>query len=268
MPYPPLFHWLLVPGVWLGGEYAWSRFLQALILPLAFVSILYSMSRLGRGNPAIGGLLLLGSAAYYDRLLQATPQGLDMILYPLSVLALVEKRWNYFAVLSILLVYNHGVVAVAMLGGSFVHLFMQRKYKVLLAIGLATSFILIPTGFYLASGMGRMVGSGTGQERAFWSTPLSYTLRYLGTIALVIPLMKGVNITDSLHKILLLNIGSLLVMFPFWPERFLSYIAPNLAYLQSETVDSRFLLPLSFVIGVFHLLPWILLFSGGFHTVC
>lgn len=268
MPYPPLFHWLLVPGVWLGVEYVWARIIQALIFPLAFASILYSISRLGRGNPFVGGALLLGSAAYYDRLLQATPQGLDMILYPLSVLALCEKRWGWFALLSTLLVYNHGVVALAMLGGSFFYLFVQRKYKVLLTIGLATSLILIPIGFYLVSGMGAMAGSGTGQERSFWATPVSYTLRYLGTIALVIPLMKGVNHREPLHKLLLLNIGSLLVMFPFWPERFLSYIAPNLAYLESETINKKYVFLLSPVIIVFHLLPWYLLYTGGFHTVC
>jgi hypothetical protein len=267
MPYPPLLHWILVPGVWLGIEYELARAIQVFIYPLAVLSIMYVANRIGYSNPSTAGLLLISSPAFYDRLVQVQPQGIDMILYPFVILSLYEKNWKLFSLLSIVLIYNHGVVAIAMMGGTYLYLLYKRKYKMLVIITVASLPIMVPYLKYMIAGMQDMLGIATGQEILFLKYPLVYSLLYVATPLLIIPLMKGIDIMNPLHQMLIMNIVTSSIMTPFTGERFLCYMVPNIALLATETLNTTYLLYLSPVIGIMHLQPWYLLFSGKFHVL-
>ena len=80
-PYPPLFHLILAIGVLLGFGVQWALTLQVVLLPLAVASFMYLTYRLhGSTLSFYSGVLVLGSTAYLDRVVQPQPQALDFIL--------------------------------------------------------------------------------------------------------------------------------------------------------------------------------------------
>lgn len=245
-PYPPLFHWFLLPGIWLGMEDLYVRCLQTIFYPLAvFLSIWLISEKVSKKAGFICGLFLISSGAFYDRMLQAIPQSIDFILFPLLFYAYLEDNKRGFILLSTLLIFNHGVVAIAFLGGLFFSSLISKEVKPLLLIGLLASPVMIPILVYLPQTLTLMGGAiNTGQEANFLRTPLLYSIKYLGSLVFAIPLLlisarKWIHISE-ISQLSILTILSLSIMLPFWPDRFLQYSTLPLCYLLASEINYKY----------------------------
>lgn len=273
MPYPPLFHWLLVPGVWLGMERVWGLILQAVFYPLALWLTLNLMKdEAGYSKALMSGLLLVGSLAFYDRVIQAQPQALDASLYLLALYGLIKGNHSIFVIGCSCLVLNHGVVGLALCGGLLIRGFSLKRKKVVFLSLLIILIILFPSIPYFLSGMVRMGGPSTNaQEVALRSSPLIWGSYYLGGALLGLPALiqtsRKWGALKEHQKSCLLTVISLALMIPFWPERFLSYAALPLILLAASELPIDRLVWVSPFLVLHTVNPWLWLASSGFHVI-
>jgi hypothetical protein len=241
LPYPPLIHWILVPAVWLGAELAYAAFVQALLLPSALAASMFIMwKKIGAEAALIGGFLMMGSFAFTDRAGQVNPQALDFILLPLAMLFCIDgrnlDRANLgFIVTSSLMIWNHGVVGAAALGGLFVWKIWKKDFKPILASLIMSLPIIAVTLSYLPSALISMSGGFENlQEKFFWQNPVLFVLDYQRLIAVGFPLallriVRRKN--DELTQVSLLSLGAMGVMILPWADRFFQYSTIPLSFI-------------------------------------
>jgi len=271
MPYPPLFHWLLVPSIWVGAEFTFARALQVVIYPTAILtSFLLLRNYMDCEKVFYGGLLMLGSLAFYDSLIQPIPQGIDVILFPLAVRAFLNKKLRPFILTSALMVWNHGLVPMVLLGGVLLYALLERRFKEIIGVAIATLPVIAPSLYYLGAGLNRFTQTNFWQERDFWSNPSLFTFNYIGPVLVAIPFViweayNWRNLRPP-KKIYLLTILCLLVMFPLWPVRCMQLLSVPLIYLASYHMDKRWMLPLAPIIILNAMLPWKWLTLNGYYV--
>ena len=244
MPYPPLFHFILVPSVWLGQEILFGRILQVVLLPSAVASMSYFFwVWKGRVFGLLSGALVLGSYAFVDRSMQVAPQSLDMILLPLIVLFALRNRVAQFVVLSVLLVFNHGTVSILILSGLFVYDVMKKHYRPWLYVCMGSLVVILYSSYYFLDSLALMTGRMENlQEIQFWSNPLFFILGYQRLIALGFPILAW-NVyrkrVDGLGSTQLADVAALMVfslvpMILPWADRFVQYTTIPLTMLIVE----------------------------------
>lgn len=235
MPYPPLLHFLLVPGFWLNCKVLWTLGLQVLFFPLAVFALMKVMEPYGRGYALVAGLVALGSFAYVDRLIQVQPQALDLVLLPLAFY--YRGKPKLFVAVSGLLIWNHGVIAVFLLLGLWlIRLYnKQVSWRNVLQIAVVSLPVMVPSFLMLSDGLNNFVGGyETIQETLFWTSPV-WVVCYLR-----LPIVGFVFAFLNLKKWKCLDVleresmVSLLCMVPFvlWQaDRFLQYGVVPLSFL-------------------------------------
>jgi hypothetical protein len=246
LPYPPLFHFLLVPGILLGVEISWVTWIQVLLMPIAVASFMFLTYKLyGTTLSFYGGLLILGSTAFLDRVVQPQPQALDFILLPLIFYAfLFMKRKNY-SLLSVLIVWNHGIVSLSALGGSLLSCIKRHEWKILTVFLVGSSLILALSLIYLIPALTQFSSTvPNDQVYYFWHLPL-FVPFYLGFLMIGFPIAfyklyfwvkrKSISAVD---KLCLLTVASMSVMIPVWADRWIQYCSIPLALLILSRVNS------------------------------
>jgi hypothetical protein len=250
--YPPLFHFMLVPGFWLGIPNQWVTLIQITILPLTISSFMFLIyKRLGTTQAFFGGLLLFGSLAYLDRVYQAQPQGLDFFLLPLVIYFATElgKSSNRkYILLSTLMIWNHGFVSISAISGTLLRKLREKQYKTILSITLGASAILILSLYFLLTGLKFYGGNiDTNQEFAFWHNPLFIPLYLmLPTIGFPIAIYKvyqwyKTRTIKPLVSISILTILTLAIMIPVWADRWIQYctIPLSILILEQTSISKR-----------------------------
>lgn len=258
MPYPPLFHLLFVPFIWLGCHMEFGRFLQCLFYPLALTATTYLVYKNQGSRQALYcGLLLLSSIAFSDRSRQVIPQAIDMILFPLSVHFFLKGKLTRFTVVSLLMIYTHGLIALLLFLPFVLHELIahkpptydqiivrkSRSFYVLLTAFLSFPIIALSLVFLLPGLHHHLGGIQNAQEAAILQNPVGFTFPYLGpAMCLLSPFLVKVFFQlknlDDLHKMAVYTLLSLTPMILFWPDRFLTYITMPLAILISQAVSS------------------------------
>lgn len=276
MPYPPLFHLILVPSVWLNIEIEFAAVLQAFFYPLAVASMMWLWWKKDKMSSLVAGLLVMGSYAFFDRSIQVIPQALDMILLPLIIYYSLHGN-RRFIPLSALLIYNHGLVSLALLGGLYVWEWRKQRIKNVAYSLLQALPIIAISAYYFLDAFSRFTGSyETLQELQFWTNPL-FSLSYLRLLFLGIPLAIYLLIAElphrlkdlsDLEKISLLTLGSMLVLVPSWADRFLQFSTIPLTILLVETISRAkqpkrdlWLYGVLFSFIIFYATLWIWLFA-------
>lgn len=277
--YPPLFHFLLVPSIWLGAAYPFTLVLQALFLPLAVFTFEYLTAKtLGYETAFVGGFLVLGSLAYVDRAIQAIPHSVDMILLPLAILFSLRNLDRKFLVASVVMVWNHGLVSLSALGGALLRKLWRREWRVIAIFLLGSGVILVLSFVYLPSAL-QGYGSGfcTEQEKAFWLTPIQFFITYVGLLTLgfavigyrLLKWIRGVK-PSSLSLISMATVATTAIMIPVWADRWVQYSSVPLALLMLEVYAEtksyiRFLytsLIVLYFVWTYSIL-WLSLFAGA-----
>jgi hypothetical protein len=240
--YPPLFHMLLAVGFWLGNSVGWAKFLQVIFLPCAVASFMFLVYKLRGFTPAFyGGLLVLGSLAYLDRVVQAQPQALDFVLLPLVFYFCLFGEGKRWVVSSVLMVWNHGLVSISAIGGSLIEQLRRGERRLFVAWAFGSGFILFASFYFLLSGLSGYGGAvDTNQEYWFWHS-ISFSFEYLGLLIVgfaiavyyVYRYVKHLELS-AVSKLALLTIVSTAVMIPMWADRWLQYCTIPLALLILE----------------------------------
>lgn len=276
-PYPPLFHWLLVPSVRLGCEYEFARVLQVLFYPLTLASSMWVMWKTqGKQQALLTGMLLMSSMSLFDGCFQVKPQALDMILLPLVIYCFATGKTWQFTALSTVLVYSHGLAAFILLSGMLLYSLTENpRSKKFYFTTLLTLPILLVSIAYLPGAV-NMWGppSDTPQERTFWSSPLLFTATYLGSLVAGIPIavynVFRWHSLDKFTKTVMYTTAGLCLMLLPWADRYLQYIVIPFSFLTANYVTEnrhkRLLIPLLIMVFAFYVvLPWFWLACDGYY---
>jgi len=281
MPYPPLFHLIFVPSFWMGIEYEFARLIQALLLPSALIGSVWVMRKhSGEEAGLYCGMFLLGSLAFTDRLLQAIPQSLDFVLFPIAVYAYLGKHRKTFVLTSLAMIYNHGFVALAFIGGLCLLALIEKRKTEVFSIGVFSTPVILPSLFFLVPTLLNWSTLGeTPQEKAFIANPVAFMATYLGfltvgfALAFYLIFFRRKQLSP-LDKICLLTFASLLVMAPIWVDRWIGYVVIPLAFLLSNHItklETRWkIILIPFVVMgflFFYSFPWLWLINNTIHVL-
>lgn len=239
-PYPPIFHLLLVPSIWLNIEYLFAKSLQIVMPFLIYLATIIFMRYYTNSKTQLTtALLLLSTVIFIDGTIQARPQGLAMILIPITLYYFIQNRDNKFVASSGVLAYIHGVAGLANTWTLILYGFVKGNWKrtfIKLAIILAP--IILTTLAYLGGALAKWGGvMDTYQEYLIFTQPEIMIPYYsgmclIGWVFLIHNLTRWNTLTE-LEKTLSLSLIGLTIMIPFWADRFLQYATITLACLSA-----------------------------------
>src|SRR4030042_847085 len=128
IPYPPLFHYILMIGIWLRIPVLFPLIIQVFLYPFALLSTgLLVKKYLSWGHAIVVLLLLIGSWGFMDRAIQVQPQAFDMILFPFSVYSFLEKKKLAFIASNSVMFYCHSYYGLLLFGSFCMYFLMRRK---------------------------------------------------------------------------------------------------------------------------------------------
>ena len=251
-PYPPLFHLIFVPFVWLGVAVEFATLLQTFFYPLAlFTSVFLVWKKINIRSAAFTAILLFSSIAFFDRSVQVIPQAFDMIFFPLAVYFFLEKKHLPFLISMSIVIYSHGAYSFLLLGSLvlFYLLKWREGSKMIRDMLLVSIPLIILTLFFLPSYMGQTVGINTPQEKFMLESPVFF-FEYTGWVPVslfFVSLIYYFYKRKELDKMDILTIfwfTVLMVMLPIFPDRFCTY-----AVVPMSIMASRFLMETSSAYG-------------------
>jgi len=279
-PYPPVFHWLLVPSVWLNIEYLFGRVLQVILFSgtlAATMILVYKQD--GVSGSLFTGMLLLSNIAFIDSNIQARPQSLSMLLLPMMIQLYLSKNRLGFIISSVVMVYTHSIASLSLIYGLALHKLKEKKWlRSIFLLGLLVSPILITSVIYGSGALTRWgEHSDSDQEELIWTSPFTFVPLYMGSLLLGFPcffmaLIKWKDQTEYVKTLCLILAGSV-IMIPIWADRWLQYISVPLACLAANWLTKRkrseilFILP--FMVSVFAMYQlnyWWITATGNWFT--
>ncbi len=257
--YPPLFHVLIIPFV-LQDPYTGLRILEMIFFPVTFTLIAWLMwKQAGPKATVITGLILLGCWSFLDGTLQARPESLDLLLYPLIIMALLKAKKKTFVALAVASIYNHGLAALTNVIGFAVKKLREKTWrKTILAATLITLPILILSAYYFTGAYSMWSSfrpTENPQETLFWTMPWPWIPYYSGLtlFGFAFLLLKSKTEFETLLKY---GIIGNLIMLPFWADRWLQYSSIPLAMLMGIGASRWHGWKLYLFLGVVALVAW------------
>ncbi|MHA1407947.1 MAG: hypothetical protein ACTSSG_11295 [Candidatus Heimdallarchaeaceae archaeon] len=238
-PYPPLFHWLLVPSIWFNSETLWCRILQIILSSFCFIGMLLLVNKFqGSKESTLTGIFLLSNFAFIDALIQCRPQSLDMALMVVFFFCFVAYRKIGLVLSMVSLGWNHGIASIMDYWSVLFYGFKKKGwFKIFLSTVLLLSPIIISTVVFLQSGVKRFSGFETWQEYLIFVNPLQLIPFYSGATLLGFPYiiydLKNWKKISELEKVMVVSVLGLTVMIPFWSDRFLQYATMQLSCIAS-----------------------------------
>jgi len=287
-PYPPLFHLffalclLISTGFAVVIMYAF----QVLLFPAVMAATLFLIyKKMNVRAAAFAGILMLTSIALFDRAAQATPQGIDMILFPLAVYFFLESRKIPYIVTMSAMIYNHGIWSYLHFGALILYS-LYKKEKIMYHVWtfIVTLPLFVITVIYLPGYM-RIHSSVQSTQELVALGSTWYLIKYMGVIIagvtviyliyLAIALIKKARFPyklSNLEQIALLWMLTLSSLFFIIRDRLASYIVPPLViilagFIVRKVKSRRFYIPLvllsTIIAMIFALLSWIIWFKAG-----
>jgi len=246
-PYPPIFHWLLVPSVWLNVEYIFARLLQVIFFSGTLgLTMFLAYKHVSAKASFYTGLTLLSSPAFIgDSIIQTKPSSLVTLLIPLSLYFYLENKLKSYLITSILSVYTWSIASFSFAYGLFFKL--KKKY---LFVFVATC---IPLGILtlIYSNFSEMlirwaneptIGVVVSPKLLILQNPL-YLILYLGSPLLGLPVLlryltKWKNQPNYIKAISIILVSS----FPLtliWVDRWVQVASIPFALLLSDWLSKR-----------------------------
>ena len=281
-PYPPLFHWLLVPSVWLDAEFTFARILQVVFMTGTLGLTMWFVKKYaGIKASLFSGLFLMSSVPFTDSITQVRPQSLTMLLLIPILYFYIEKKKLGFVVTFLVTVYSWSVSPVLFLYGLILARLKDKKWwKVTLSIIVLVS--ILGALIYHFSDLSAMLGRWGGhmdslQERLIWEQPLQTLPIYLGTawvgmLALARFLSKWKENPEYIKTICLVLLSSA-ILIPLWTDRWLQMASILFAVLSgvwlSQQKNSLYQGVLMYVVIMFlywQTYYWLATFSGAWYS--
>jgi hypothetical protein len=228
-----LFHLFLVPLVWVGQPYLFTRILQVLFLPLTLALTMWLVYRFGNPMAAVySGMALLGSWAFFDGALQVRPESLDLLFYPLIVAAALTGQKLRFVGLAVITVYSHGIAALSNIYGLALKKLKEKSWqKTVVVAALVVLPVLAVSVAYVGGAFKQWGGYGlteNPQEHLFWTAPVGFIPYYMGATILGIPFLFR-RVKSEFEQLILWGLAGVTIMLPFWADRYLHYVSLPLA---------------------------------------
>jgi hypothetical protein len=250
LPYPPLFHFLLLPFVFSEGSALLAgKVMQLVFYPLGtLLLMLLARKYCGSKLAVIFGLCLVGTYFAFNQM-QARPQSLEILFYPIAFWALLENKTKTFILSIAAMFYIHSPISIALALGFLVYAFRQnRKDPKLFASVLAVAPILIYQANFMFSQIffNRWLAVGdTGiltETTEFLGNPLFWLFNGLGINMIafaVIPwlLYKWKDQTRFIQVMLYSFFGMLIIM-PTWYQRTFTFTVIPMAFFTALFITS------------------------------
>ena len=226
--YPPVFHLLLVPIVLSGYTYSGVRILECLFLPLTFLAVLWLVYKHAGAKAALfTGFALIASWSFIDGALQARPESIDLLLFPIVIYAVLEAKKKTAGIASTIMVWTHGFASISSLLGVFIYKLKDKQWRKTLALIVLAVSPVIALSFYFFGGAIHMwllgqTQSSNPQEYTFFHNPFPWILYYGGLSLWGIPFLLRRHKTQ-LETILTYAFVGNTFMLIFWADRWLHY---------------------------------------------
>jgi hypothetical protein len=242
--YPPFYHIIVLAPVALSPDpYTGLRILEMIFLPLTFLLVAFvTWKTSGPKATLISGMILLGGWAYLDGAIQARPESIDLLLYPLILYALLTSRKKWVGALAAITIYNHGFAALSSILGFAVKKLQEKTWRKTITYTLLITAPIIILGIYYFTGAWQMWATASPvenpQESLFWTNPAWIFfyggLSLLGWIFVIKPTYQYIRYRKTptqLETLLCCGLFGNLLMLPFWADRWLQYNTIPLAML-------------------------------------
>lgn len=250
-PYPILYHLLIAPIAVNSDPYDLLRVLEMLFLPVTYALIALVVWKFAGAKAAlISSLVLISGWAFLDGAIQARPESLDLLLYPLIILCLLSVKKKWVSTLSLLTVYNHGLAALSNIFGFAVRKLQEKSWRKTIVITLVIATPIIALSIWFFSGAWQQWATYTPtenpQEALFWTYPpwIPYYagLSLIGWIFVALsfshngwkPILKT---KSELETLLVYGLIGNFIMLPFWADRWLQYSSIPLSMLTGIVVS-------------------------------
>jgi hypothetical protein len=270
LPYAPLMGLLLAPFTYTQAEAVLTaQILQVIFYPLGMLLIMLLVRKyLGTKTALLTGLLLAGSCyAYWQS--QVRPQSLEMLFYPLAFYSVLEGKTKTFILATALMFYTHSPISLALCLGFWVYLFHKNRYdkKLWLSIAACVPISLYQLAYMFSMNiMNRWVVHGDlgiyVETQLFLASPLVWLAMYAGLNLLAIPsipfLAKRWNQTSEFLHLLVYSMVGMMIIFPIWYQRTLSYILVPFAVIVAYQAGKLkpWLKPLFYMALLFQFAVW------------
>jgi len=248
LPYPPLFHLLLVPFVAnLETALLAAKTMQLIYYPLGTLLLMLLVRKYSGSKMAtVYGLCLVGTYFAFTQM-QARPQSLETLFYPIAVWSLMENRKKTFILSNVVMFYIHSPISLAFILGLMIYAFRQDKRESKIWI---TALIIAPLVVYQATYIfnqvffDRWFAAGDlgilDETKQFLSNPLFWLLNGLGlniiSFATIPPLLYRWKSQTRFTQIMLYSFFGMLIVAPTWYQRTLTIAIMPIAYFTALTV--------------------------------
>jgi len=235
-PYPPLFHYLLLP-TYILKTMNWVLFLQIIFYPLALLSIGWIVGKeLSWKHAIITVLLLISSYGFFDRVIQVTPQAIDMIFFSLSIYFFLRDKKLGFILSNLVIFYSHSFFGLLLFGAFGLFWLFKKKGLTIILLSLLTFILVIimtyPVIMYKADYTVNVVES---QNMAVRTKPI-FTMMYLGGVVVFIPLLLTLGKKTFKNDFNSLVLCWMVVLTPLLftlTDRYITYAVVPLSILAS-----------------------------------
>ena len=273
--YPPFFHVFIDGPIALSSNpYFNLQILECLFLPLTFLASVCLVRKYTSAKAALlTGFALLASWSFIDAALQARPESLDMLLFPIVIYAVLEAKKKTAGLTATIMVWSHGFAAISSLLGVFIYKLRDKTWrKTLLLITLAVSPIIILSFIYFEGAIHFWLLGQTSttnpQNWMFWHQPFPWLLYYAGLSLWGIPFLFRRHKTQLETLLTYAFLGNTFMLI-FWADRWLHYAALPWAMLYGIGIAKlhgwKLYLMLAVSIGYVVLYVSIYLITSQFH---
>jgi len=250
LPYPPMYHILLAPFTY-SQESAIiaQKALQCLFYPIGLLlNMLLARKYKGDKIAILYGLLLTGTY-YAFGMMQARPQSLEVLLFPVAVWALLEKKKLFFFISVASMFYLHSPLSLALSAGLFIYGIARDKKDlgIWLTLLFVAPMVLYQGSFMLnQSFLDRWVTSGDlgiyTETMDFIADPAYWLINGLGMsvvgfFAIPVRLIWWRN-QSELDKLMVYSFLGFLIATPIWYMRVFHFAIMPLAFFTAVFINN------------------------------
>jgi hypothetical protein len=219
---------ILFPVAISPDPYLGLRILEIIFMPLTFTATMYLVWKHASQKAAFfTGAALLASWSFIDGTLQARPESLDLLLFPIITYAVLEAKKKTAGAASSILIWSHGLASISSVFGIFIYKLRDKTWrKTLIILTLIASPILVLTAIYYQGAVATWVTGQTitsnPQQYMFWNNPFPWIIYYAGLSLLGIPFLFRKGKTQLETIMTYAFVGNTAMVF-LWADRWLHY---------------------------------------------